>query len=118
MLLNSAMIGSRAALVMLAGLALGCGTEPPPQTASSAQPHPTAADYSGTYREPLGNEFLPIGRALVKQQVTDCGSFRVEPNVNDPREFKIRCTRDGKTFVNYLVRTDVNTVTQLSADGS
>ncbi len=118
MLLTSAMIGRTAVIVMLAGLALGCGAEPPPQSASTAQPQPAGADYSGTYRDPLGNEFLPIGRALVRSQVTDCSSFMVEPNANNPREFKIRCTRDGKTFVHYLVKTDVNTVTPLSADGS
>lgn len=119
MLLTSTIIGRRAVIVMLGGLALGCGTEPPPpQSASRAQPQPTGPDYSGTYRDPLGNEFLPIGRALVRNQVTDCGSFSVEPNANNPRELKIRCTRDGKTFVYYLVRTDVTTMTRLSADGS
>lgn len=118
MLLTSAMFERRAVFAMLAGLALACGSEPPPQSATTAQPQPTVADYSGAFRDPLGNEFLPIGRALVKSQVTDCSSFRVEPNANNPREFKIRCTRDGKTFVHYLVKTDVNTVTPLSADGS
>jgi hypothetical protein len=118
MLLTSAMIGRSAGFVMLAGLALGCGTKPPPQSASSSEPHPTVADYSGTYRYPLGNEFLPIGRALSRNQVTDCTSFAIEPNANNPHEFKIRCTTDGRTFVHYLVRTDVNTMTRLAADGS
>lgn len=107
-----------AALPALVGLALGCGAEPPPQSASRPPSASTVADYSGTYRYPLGNELLPIGRALVKNQVTDCASFALEPNANDPSEFKIRCTTDGKTFVFYQVRTDVNTITRLSADGS
>ena len=109
---------AKLALLSIAGAAvacvLGCSTEPAP---SSAQP-PTVARYSGTYRDPLGAEVLPIGRALVRNQVTDCSSFSVDANANDPREFKIRCTRDGKTFVYYLVRTDVNTMTRLSEDGS
>jgi hypothetical protein len=91
----------------------GCRTDPAPPSAP-----PLPARYSGTYRDPLGAEVLPIGRALVQNQVTDCRSFAIDPNANDPREFKIRCTSDGRTFVYYVVRTDVKTMTRLSEDGS
>ncbi len=66
--------------------------------------------YKQKWREPYDKEFLPIGRALVKNDITDCGEYYVRESSLDPGEYIIGCTADGKKFQYYLVWTSTEVV--------
>lgn len=81
-------------------------------TACGGSEAPLGPSYSGSWRDPQGQEFVTIGRALVRHGARDCGEFQVEANANQAAgsEYHVRCTRDGSSFRYYLVRPEAGAV--------
>ncbi|WP_313233984.1 hypothetical protein [Delftia acidovorans] len=72
------------------------------------------------YPSPWRDDFnLPISKALAQNSVRGCGEFKYRPSSRDKGEFLVYCTRDGKSWVAYLVWAPIAKVTgphQVSAD--
>ena len=64
--------------------------------------------YSGTWSD---NQDRSITKTLSRNNVSDCRAYRYQKSVNDPSDYLVSCTGDGKTWVAYHVNTDVGVVT-------
>lgn len=58
-------------------------------------------DYS-TWESPGEETFIPIGRALVKNNIRECGEYYVKKSNNTDGEYAVACTPDGNNFEYYL----------------
>ncbi|CAB5720004.1 Uncharacterised protein [Delftia tsuruhatensis] len=64
--------------------------------------------YPGPWRDDFN---LPISKALAQNSVRGCGEFKYRPSSRDKGEFLVYCTRDGKSWVAYLVWAPIAKVT-------
>ena len=64
--------------------------------------------YSGAWSDELDRS---ISNTLSKNNVSECTRYRYQSSVNDPSDYLVSCTVDGKTWVAYHVNTDVGVVT-------
>ncbi|MFB6455897.1 hypothetical protein ACE38W_11555 [Chitinophaga sp. Hz27] len=71
--------------------------------------------YNQQWREPQGQEFITIGRALVKNDIRVCGEYYVRKSSLDPGEYVVGCTPDGEKFEYFLVWTSTEKVTPIAA---
>lgn len=71
--------------------------------------------YKGNWRSPHDNEFITIGRSLVKYNIGDCGEYYVRESSMDKGEYVVGCTNDGSHFTYYVVWTSSEKVMNISA---
>jgi hypothetical protein len=51
-----------------------------------------------------------IARALAKQQIRGCGTFRYQGQDGNPDVFRVECSKDGKGWTAYRVNVTERTV--------
>ncbi|MDQ3073272.1 MAG: hypothetical protein M3Q97_08435 [Bacteroidota bacterium] len=76
--------------------------------------------YPLPWREPVvgeRNEHIEIGRALVKNDITVCGSYYVRQSSDSKSAYLVGCTPDGKSWHYYVVWTYTKDVMPLAETG-
>lgn len=71
--------------------------------------------YKGDWHSPRGDEFITIGRSLVKNNIGDCGEYYVRESSMDKGEYVVGCTNDGAHFNYYVVWTSTEKVMTISS---
>ncbi|MDO6518142.1 hypothetical protein [Zobellia uliginosa] len=56
--------------------------------------------YNTPWREPIGDEFLKIGKLMVANGIKGCGEYHVKEVTNG--EYVVACTPDGKNWTYYV----------------
>jgi hypothetical protein len=78
---------------------------------SAYQPSSHTPTLAERYPGPWHEEFnADIARALAAKSITGCGQFKFKASSQDSGEYVVYCTRDGESWVAYLVWTKVNEV--------
>jgi len=73
-------------------------------------PKSTSDQYPKPWREPNNEEFIEIGRSLVKNQIKNCGEYYIRPSSEHNHEYLVGCSIDGESWSYYVVWTSVQEV--------
>jgi len=66
--------------------------------------------YPEPWKDPTGEEYQKIGKALVKNNITGCGEYYVRLSAENKGEYLVACSRDGESWSYYLVWTGIDEV--------
>lgn len=62
-------------------------------------------------------DFVEISKALVKNNISGCGSYYIKKSTKWDNEYLVACTSDGETYNYHIVFTASGSVTSVSGKG-
>ncbi len=72
-----------------------------------------SATFTEPWRQPINNEFVTIGRTLVKNGLTNCGEYYVKQSIHNNAEFLVACSPDSLEWTYHIVNTKTQEVLKL-----